>query len=107
MTITNAASATTVTNAASATTITNAASAATATVPSDQELLIELDDVEQAITATATFSCTVDAEGRETVRVSAAPVAWAMREHQLVTELRRRHLLHPAPPVPAGTVWSW
>ena len=58
---------------------------------SHDELIAELDSTEQAIARSRTFHHYTDAAGRHRARVSPELLELAEREHEIVTELRRRH----------------
>jgi hypothetical protein len=57
---------------------------------SQRELLTELASVERAIARSRTFRLCTDEAGESHLEVSPELVALAQREHQIVTELRRR-----------------
>lgn len=61
------------------------------TAATDQDLLAELETVEQAIARSTPFHHSLDEDGSPRIRVSNDLLAWADREHHLVTELRRRY----------------
>ena len=60
------------------------------TAPSHHDLLTELESIERAIAGSRTFHLSTNEAGRTRVRVSPELLALAEREHQIVTELRRR-----------------
>lgn len=57
---------------------------------SRRELLVELDNVEEAIAGSRTFRRSTDEAGRTHLQVSPELLALAEREHRIVAELRRR-----------------
>ena len=60
------------------------------TALTEQDLLLELERVEQAIARSTTFIRWVDTAGRSQVRIAEDLLTLAEREHAIVQELRRR-----------------
>jgi hypothetical protein len=63
------------------------------TALTEQDLLLELERVEQAIARSTTFIRWVDTAGRSQVRIAEDLLTLAEREHAIVQELRRRRRL--------------
>ena len=73
----------------------------TITALTEQDLLLELERVEEAIARSTTFTRWVDEAGCTQLRISEDLLALAKREHAIVQELRRCR--RPAAAAPAAS----